>query len=74
MAMTLPLAHSAANCRWTRQEHAMIGAPGWPQLEPLLVCTREPGLRRLVTDQECASCAFWQPVNGAEAGAIWISR
>ena len=74
MGMRLPVAHTAANCRWTEREHVTIGAPGWPEPEHVLVCTREPGLRRLVADQDCAFCAFWEPKNGAQAGAVWVSR
>ncbi len=70
--MNLPVARTSANCRWTQQEHPTPGTPGWPQPDPLLVCTREPGLRRLVSDRECASCDFWEPVTSGEAGAIWI--
>ena len=74
MAVSLPVARTAANCRWTQRDYQTTGAPAWPEPGLLLVCTREPGLRRLVTDQECAVCAFWEPVNGGQAGAIWTSR
>lgn len=73
MAMSLPAAHTAANCRWTLPERQTIAAPGWPQ-EHSRVCAREPGLHRLVTDQDCAVCVFWEPKNGAQAGGTWVSR
>jgi hypothetical protein len=74
MAMRLPVAHTAANCRCTRSERQTIRPPGWPLPEHLLVCTREPGLRRLVADHDCALCPFWEPVDAARAGAVQISR
>jgi hypothetical protein len=48
------------DCRWSRPGHRFTGLAGDEQPEAIWVCVRKPGERRAVTDEECASCEFWE--------------
>ena len=49
------------DCRWSRFNYRPNDAHEHEPPESLWVCVRHPGLRRPVTEDECAGCAFWEP-------------
>ena len=52
--------HRAENCRWTRIGYAIRRAPEQERTGVLWMCVRPPDPQRLVTDQTCAGCEFWE--------------
>ena len=50
---------SAWNCVWARSSIAGDRA-ALPQPPRVWVCERKPDERRLVTDDTCARCRFWE--------------
>jgi len=66
MAYGLKIFQTAANCRWTRNGYRLSGVADSAQPDDVLVCVREPGTRRGVTDADCEDCELWAPMN-AEA-------
>lgn len=49
------------DCRWSRFNHRPGGTRDLKPPDSLWVCVREPGIRRPVTEDECADCAYWEP-------------
>src|SRR5262245_18600735 len=50
------------DCRWSQPGHRLTGVDEDHQPEGRWVCTRSTraGVRRTVTDDECATCAHWE--------------
>ena len=50
------------DCRWSQPGHRLTGVDEDHQPEGRWVCTRSMpiGLRRTVTDEECATCEYWE--------------
>jgi hypothetical protein len=48
------------DCRWSRPGYRLFGVEDQLQPEKLWVCVRAE--RRSVTEEECASCPYWEPV------------
>lgn len=50
------------DCRWSQPGHQLTGVDADHQPEGHWVCTRSTakGVRRTVTDEECANCAHWE--------------
>lgn len=70
MGEPLKSVHSVWDCRWSHLGYrlARVGndqrpVPDDEPLETLWVCVRQPS-SRVVTEEECATCRFWEP-NGA---------
>lgn len=55
------------DCRWARLGYRLPGLPEAQQLEGLWVCVRREGVRRTVTDKECAECGFWEATEERES-------
>lgn len=49
------------NCKWSQPGARLSRAPEHQQLGDLWVCVRMTGVRRAVSDDECARCPFWEP-------------
>ena len=59
--------HSVWDCRWSHLGYRLARVPNDQrpvpddqQLETVWVCVRQPSSRD-VTEEECATCAFWEP-------------
>lgn len=57
------------DCRWSQPGHQLTGVDEDHQPEGRWVCTRSmpEGVRRTVTDEECATCAHWQAEDSPQA-------
>ena len=60
------------DCRHGQPGHRVTGVSEGQQPEGLWVCTRqtEAGIRRTVTDEECATCAYWTAEDAPTASAL----
>jgi hypothetical protein len=47
------------DCRWSRPGYRLTGVPEAQQPESRWVCRRE-GTRRLLSDDECLTCEYWE--------------
>jgi hypothetical protein len=68
----LSTAHTPANCHWSRTGYRLSFVSESDQPEAPWVCVREPGIRRPLTDSECAYCEFWEPTD--EWTAVEVQR
>lgn len=48
------------DCRFSRPGYRLTGVADAEQPEAIWMCVRAGG-RRAVTEEECASCAHWEP-------------
>ncbi len=49
------------DCRWSRPGYRLLGVEDQLQPESVWVCIRT-GVRRGVTEEECAECPHWESV------------
>ena len=52
--------HNGMDCTWNQPGHRVVGVPDARQAESPRVCVRE-GHRRNVTNEECQTCAHFEP-------------
>jgi hypothetical protein len=65
MAVVLLIERGAWNCAWsTPTVEQYPAAPGLPQ--HIWVCSRVPDACRLVIDDDCEDCPFWEEGNGSD--------
>jgi hypothetical protein len=48
------------DCRWSKLSHRLAPENEPDHRETLWLCTREPGMRRPVIEEECAVCPRWE--------------
>ena len=75
MEQTIATIQPIWDCRWSRLGHRLSGVHehagselvhGKQLSEPTWVCVRERGVRRWVTEEECATCKEWEPASAPE--------
>ena len=57
------------NCKWTWTVPAR-DRPQEASTSSQALCVRPSREPRRVTDEECARCAFWEPIDGSGEGVL----
>jgi hypothetical protein len=57
---------TASNCRWIRLDNRFFGIRPSSQPATPWRCVRPLQKPRSVTEEECASCEFWEPEDDDE--------
>jgi hypothetical protein len=57
--------HTPMTCRWSRLGYRLAEFDEADQPESLWVCVRRTGIRRALTNVECAQCEFWESMDGS---------
>lgn len=61
------------DCRFSRPGYRLTNVHAAQQPESPWVCVRVDGVRRPVTEQECANCKFWE-MDDVEGVREWPIR